>query len=607
MVPTVMPWGRVRPPLPAGKRETSVSLRRGEGEIGIQAPAGDGGGATDSRAGATEEGATEASASSGGGLRGLSLRHRSFVVWMLASEMVAEDARERGVVTLGGALVEARGLIKEYPQDVAVARVVDGVSLSIPRGETLGLVGESGSGKSTVARMILRLVEATAGEVRFDGEDVLAADGVALRSMRRRMQIVFQDPYAALNPRMNVRQILSEPFAIHRERPMGGMEHGLAQMLSSVGLDASALDRYPHAFSGGQRQRINIARALALRPSFVVLDEPVSALDVSVGAQVVNLLKDLQREYALTYLFISHSMPLVRYLCDRVAVMQGGRIVEMGDCEQVCGAPAHAYTQRLIEATPRLPRGTRRARGGYNQARMISAFSTHWRFLWLVTASLLAGVMNAMAGGGSFISFPAMLALGVPPVEANATNTVALWPGQLTSLATLRGDMRRELLPLICVASILGGVAGAVTLLKTKQVTFLHLIPWLLLGGSVIFGVSGPVSRWLRGRSAADAHDADGPLPLFWIFLAVLPVCFYIGYFGAGGGFLLMTVLALFGVEEMHVLNSLKVLAACLSNFCAMVTFVVSGRILWHFCLISMVFAAAGGYLGSAVCTANKS
>ena len=175
------------------------------------------------------------------------------------------------------------------------------------------------------------------------------------REMRRNIQIVFQDPYAALNPRMRIRQILTEPFEIHRDRPPVGLSSRLQEMLRSVGLDESALERFPHEFSGGQRQRINIARALALRPEFVVLDEPVSALDVSVGAQVVNLLRGLQREYGLAYLFISHSMPLVRYLCDRVAVMQRGRLVELGECEQVCDAPRHEYTRRLIAATPEMP------------------------------------------------------------------------------------------------------------------------------------------------------------------------------------------------------------------------------------------------------------
>ena len=249
-------------------------------------------------------------------------------------------------------LIKVGGLSKEYPTDRGISRVVDDVSLTIRRGETLGLVGESGSGKSTVARMILRLIEPTAGTIHFSDEDLRAASSRRLRALRRQMQIVFQDPYAALNPRMSVRQVLAEPFAIHRE-PLQPAR--LAELLTTVGLDASALSRYPHEFSGGQRQRINIARALALRPKFLVLDEPVSALDVSVGAQVINLLRDLQREHGLTYLFISHSMPLVRYLCDRVAVMHRGRIVELGDVEQVCSSPVNPYTQQLVTATPELP------------------------------------------------------------------------------------------------------------------------------------------------------------------------------------------------------------------------------------------------------------
>jgi peptide/nickel transport system ATP-binding protein len=249
-------------------------------------------------------------------------------------------------------LLEVHGLTKDYG---AGARVVDDVSFAIRRGETMGLVGESGSGKSTVARMLLRLIEPTAGQVRYDGIDLLASSAGEMREMRRRMQIVFQDPFAALNPRMRVRQILAEPFAIHGDRPQEGLSARLSEMLRTVGMDESALERYPHEFSGGQRQRINIARALALRPEFLVLDEPVSALDVSVGAQVVNLLRDLQRQHGLTYLFISHSMPLVRYLCDRVAVMQRGRLVELGECEQVCDTPAHEYTRKLIAATPQMP------------------------------------------------------------------------------------------------------------------------------------------------------------------------------------------------------------------------------------------------------------
>ena len=253
------------------------------------------------------------------------------------------------------ALVEARSLTKEYPRDGGITRVVDDVSFTILPGETLGLVGESGSGKSTVARMLLRLIEPTCGEVCFEGEPLPPASTARMRALRRRMQIVFQDAYAALNPRMRVRQILLEPFAIHREPPVEGTRTRLRELLHSVGMDESALMRYPHEFSGGQRQRINIARALALRPNFLVLDEPVSALDVSVGAQVINLLQDLQRKLGLTYLFISHSMPLVRFLCDRVAVMQRGRLVEIGDCLQVCAGPQNPYTRQLIMATPEMP------------------------------------------------------------------------------------------------------------------------------------------------------------------------------------------------------------------------------------------------------------
>ena len=243
----------------------------------------------------------------------------------------------------------------------------------------------------------------------------------------------------------------------------------------------------------------------------------------------------------------------------------------------------------------------RRAVHAYNQETVVSDLIAHWRFLWLILASSIAGGMNAMAGGGSFLSFPAMLGVGVAPIEANATNTVALWPGQLTSVATLRGDLRRDLLPLIIVTSIIGGVAGAEVLLHTPQVTFLHLIPWLLLLGTLLFGASSPISRWLRSRSkkAVVEHTGEPKINQVGLFLALLPVCFYIGYFGAGSGFLIMTVLALFGLEHMHQLNALKVVAACASNLCAVITFIISGRILWHYCLISMVAAAIGGYVGA--------
>jgi len=228
---------------------------------------------------------------------------------------------------------------------------------------------------------------------------------------------------------------------------------------------------------------------------------------------------------------------------------------------------------------------------------MLIHVTPEMRYIWLVVASTIAGVMNAMAGGGSFISFPAMLGVGVPPVQANATNTVALWPGQLTSLATLRDDIRRDLLPTIAVVSLLGGVSGAEVLLHTRQVTFLHMIPWLILGGTLIFGVSGPLSKWLR-RRAAHPHK-EHAIPKVWLAVCLFPVTFYIGYFGAGGGFLVMTILALFGMEDMHRLNALKVVAATSSNFCAIVTFIVTGNVVWRDCLISMVFAGAGGYVGA--------
>src|ERR1700722_6590552 len=234
--------------------------------------------------------------------------------------------------------------------------VVDRVSFSITRGETLGLVGESGSGKSTVARMILGLVPPSSGTVYFDGQEVIGNGSTTeLRTLRRRMQPVFQDPFAALNPRMTVTEIIAEPYRIHRDDTAGRPAEDARALLAEVGLDESALTRYPHEFSGGQRQRINIARALALRPEMLLLDEPVSALDVSVGAQIMNLLRHLQQTFHLTYLFITHSMPLVRYLSTNVAVMRAGKLVESGTCEQICRFPREAYTRALLEATPELP------------------------------------------------------------------------------------------------------------------------------------------------------------------------------------------------------------------------------------------------------------
>ncbi|MGA8528899.1 MAG: ATP-binding cassette domain-containing protein [Acidobacteriaceae bacterium] len=254
-------------------------------------------------------------------------------------------------------LLVARDLTKVYGSNEAVP-VVDRVSFSIERGETLGLVGESGSGKSTIARIVLGLLEPTSGSVIFDGHPVTGVPQSQLRALRRRIQPVFQDPYAALNPRMRVEQIVTEPLVIHERGPArlskGERRNRCQELLRQVGLDDSALPRYPHEFSGGQRQRINIARALALRPEALVLDEPVSALDVSVGAQIVNLLRDLQRDFQLTYLFISHSMPLVRYLSANIAVLRAGKLVEFGTRDQVCASPREAYTRELVSATPQI-------------------------------------------------------------------------------------------------------------------------------------------------------------------------------------------------------------------------------------------------------------
>jgi ABC-type oligopeptide transport system ATPase subunit len=259
-------------------------------------------------------------------------------------------------------LVEARDLVKVFPLGESVfgggaqseARAVDGVSLDIEAGETLGVVGESGSGKSTLGRLILRLIEPTSGSVRFAGQEVLRASGAELRRLRRDMQIIFQDPFGSLDPRMRVGEIIAEPLLVHNGTGRRERRQRVKELLRAVGLEESAAERHPHEFSGGQRQRIGIARALALRPKFIVADEPVSALDVSVGAQIVNLLARLQREFGLTYLFISHSMPVVRYLATRIAVMYRGKIVEIGPTEQVVANPAHPYTRSLLEATPEM-------------------------------------------------------------------------------------------------------------------------------------------------------------------------------------------------------------------------------------------------------------
>jgi len=256
------------------------------------------------------------------------------------------------------AFLDVRHLVKEFRgqrgwrMDPPVVRAVDDVSFSVERGEVFGLVGESGSGKTTTARCILRLVEPTSGEVWFRGQDALALSGSALRRARRDMQIVFQDPSSSLNPRMRARTIVEEPLVIHRLGTKAERRERAAELFRLVGLDPEHLERYPDQFSGGQRQRIGLARALALEPSLIVADEPVSALDVSVQAQVVNLLMDLRERLQLTYVFIAHDLRLVEHACSRVAVMYRGRILETGRTETLFRSPAHPYTRALLSAVP---------------------------------------------------------------------------------------------------------------------------------------------------------------------------------------------------------------------------------------------------------------
>ncbi|RYI99776.1 MAG: dipeptide ABC transporter ATP-binding protein [Acetobacteraceae bacterium] len=257
-------------------------------------------------------------------------------------------------------LMEVVGLAKHYPMRrgmivsrvVGNVRAVDGLGFVLNRGETLALVGESGCGKSTTARLVLRLIEPTAGTVRFEGQDITTLDGQKLRALRRRMQIVFQDPFASLNPRMTVGEILEEPLVVHEIGDKAQRQARVAELLSLVGLAPYHAGRYPHEFSGGQRQRIGIARALAVQPDLIVCDEPVSALDVSIQAQVVNLLKDLQSRFGLAYLFIAHDLAVVKHMADRVAVMYLGRIMEVADRRSLFANPRHPYTRALLSAIP---------------------------------------------------------------------------------------------------------------------------------------------------------------------------------------------------------------------------------------------------------------
>ncbi len=256
-------------------------------------------------------------------------------------------------------LVAVRNVSVRYPVGRAgfwggerlLVQAVEDVTLSIDRGRTLGLVGESGSGKSTLGRAILHMAPLSSGSIVFDGEDITATRGETLRQLRRRMQIVFQDPYASLNPRMTVLETVAEPLVVHGlARSPAQTRDRVASLLTTVGLSADALPRYPHSFSGGQRQRIGIARALALEPDFIVADEPVSALDVSIRAQVVNLLQSLQKELGLTFLFIAHDLAVVRHISHRIAIMYAGRVVEIGDSDDICLRPQHPYTEALLAA-----------------------------------------------------------------------------------------------------------------------------------------------------------------------------------------------------------------------------------------------------------------
>jgi oligopeptide/dipeptide ABC transporter ATP-binding protein len=275
----------------------------------------------------------------------------------------AQEPQTAAVTRADGAdpLVQVRDLVKHFPitrgiliqRKIGSVRAVDGLSFDVRRGETLGIVGETGCGKSTTARLVMRLLDVTSGEVRFDGRDITGLKGAPLKAVRREMQMIFQDPYSSLNPRKTVGSIIAEPFVIHGlHGDKGERRRAVQELMERVGLNPEHYNRYPHEFSGGQRQRIGVARAIALRPKLLIADEPVSALDVFIQAQVLNLLRELQREFGLTLIFIAHDLSVVRHMCDRVAVMYLGKIVEIGPGDDLYGFPRHPYTGALLAAVP---------------------------------------------------------------------------------------------------------------------------------------------------------------------------------------------------------------------------------------------------------------
>jgi oligopeptide/dipeptide ABC transporter ATP-binding protein len=280
---------------------------------------------------------------------------------MVDPEVQVVPGEGQGEAGAGAPLVQVRDLVKHFPitrgvflrRSIGAVKAVDGVSFEARRGETLGIVGETGCGKSTTARLVMRLLESTSGEITFEGRDITRVKGSRLKATRREMQMIFQDPYSSLNPRKTIGSIISEPFAIHGLlKEKGERRRAVQELMETVGLNPEHYNRYPHEFSGGQRQRIGVARALALKPKLLIADEPVSALDVSIQAQVLNLLRDLQRQFGLTLIFIAHDLSVVRHMCDRVAVMYLGKIVEIGTGDSLYAFPRHPYTGALLSAVP---------------------------------------------------------------------------------------------------------------------------------------------------------------------------------------------------------------------------------------------------------------